>query len=160
MHSITSGIRSSLDWLIVCTFLIKHSIIQSMASFQAKIMHGLVKSTNQAIPIHKCALAVMHWGIAIIFIIPLEYNILMQYTVFGSIDTVSYLYSGIHFWTDKDFLPEPNNFFEVFSSEWFKVIYYLVIFEKFGVHFSVLNPGKNGKFKWTRLTTILWSNDS
>ena len=33
-------------------------------------------------------------------------------------------------------------FLEVFSSEWFKVIYYLLIFAKFGFQFFVLNPGK------------------
>ena len=42
--------------------------------------------------------------------------------------------------------------FEVFSSEWFKVMYYLLIFAKFGFQFFFWIQEKNVKFKWIRLT--------
>ena len=51
----------------------------------------------------------------------------------------------------EEFLPEPNNFFVVFSSEWFKVIYYLLMFAKFGFEFSVLNPRKKYQIKMDSL---------
>ena len=46
------------------------------------------------------------------------------------------------YFTNEKFLPEPDNFFQLFSPEWFQVIYCLLIFAKFRFQFSVWNPGK------------------
>ena len=72
-----------------------------------------------------------------------------------------------NFCTDKEFLPGSNNFVKFFSSKWFKVMYYLLIFAKFGFHFFCFESRKKRsnlighveryvKAFWLKLGTHLW----
>ena len=44
-----------------------------------------------------------------------------------------------------------QQFFQVFSSEWFSVMHHLLMFAKFGFQFSVLNPGKKYQIQMNTL---------
>ena len=67
--------------------------------------------------------------------------------------------NGFQYRTCKEFLPEPNHFFEFFlrnDFKWFVTSWYL---RNFDSNFLFWIQEKNVKFEWIRLTTVLWLND-
>ena len=65
---------------------------------------------------------------------------------------ISLWFTVCKIFTWKKFLPESHNFLKFFLRIDLKWFFYLLIFAKFGFQFFLLNPVKNVKFKWIRLT--------